>query len=296
MSRLIDAISGHGIENHKQKSLSCTGIRLVTFALEGTLMREFFSIMNISPNKLMVNSIAGLIVFLSVLAGYCSGAVLSSERESIYSVYSHGFKVGEVKTDCLPLARNNKKYFEFQSVTRIDANFFFRSFKLDKKEEALVGEDGTFYYKRMSTENGKTQQVEGRLVKDGFNINIEENGSKNTLFFGKGEYDFTTLDCPEIILGPEEKEKTFRVLDFEHLKVVRRSYRWVRNEDITVDSKHIRCKVVDFTDQYKKCRRWVKLDELGVLIVRQDGKGKEGSYSTHITSLTIKPRDSLAAN
>ncbi len=252
--------------------------------------------MNISPNTLVMNSIVVLVVYLSVLTGFCSAAVLSSERESIYSVYSHGFKVGEVKTDCLPLARNNKKYFEFQSVTRIDANFFFRTFKLNKKEEALVGEEGTFYYKRTSTENGKTQHVEGRLEKGGFNITIEENGVKNTLVIGKDDYDFTTLDCPEIILGPEDKEKSFRVLDFEHLKVVRRSYRWVRNEDITVDSRRINCKVVDFTDPYKKCRRWVKLDELGVLIIRQDGKGKEGSYSTHITSLTIKPRNNQIAH
>lgn len=252
--------------------------------------------MKTSPKKLVINSIIALIVQISVLAGFCPGAVLSGERESIYSVYSHGFKVGEVKTDCLPLARNNKKFFNFQSVTRIDANFFFRTFRLEKKEEALVGEEGTFYYKRTSTQNGKSQQVEGHLDKGGFTLTIEENGAKNTLVIGRGEYDFTTLDCPEITLGPEDKEKTFRVLDFEHLKVVRRSYRWVRNEDITVDSRNIRCKVVDFTDQYKKCRRWVKLDELGVLVIRQDGKGKEGSYSTHITSLTVKPRESQIAN
>lgn len=243
-----------------------------------------------------MNSIVGMFVNLSVMASFCPGAVLPSERESIYSVYSHGFKVGEVKTDCLPLARNNKKYFEFQSITRIDANFFFRAFRLDKKEEALVGEEGTFYYKRTSTQNGKSQQVEGRLEKGGFTLTIEENGTKNTLVIGRGEYDFTTLDCPEIALGPEDKEKTFRVLDFEHLKVVRRNYRWVRNEDITLDNRHIRCKVVDIADQYKKCRRWVKLDELGVLVIRQDGKGKEGSYSTHITSLTVKPRENQVVN
>jgi hypothetical protein len=252
--------------------------------------------MKIYPRRLMIRSVIGLFVHLSFLPGLCSGAVFSSERESIYSVYSHGFKVGEVKTDCIPLARNNKKYYEFQSDMRINANFFFSSFKLDKKEEALVGQEGTFYYKRTSTQNGKTQQVEGHLDKDGFTITIEENGAKDSMVIGRGEYDFTTLDCPEITLGPEGREKTFRILDFEHLKVVRRSYRWVRNEDITIDGKRIQCKVVDFTDPYKKCRRWVKLDELGILIVRQDGKGKEGSYSTHLTSLTIKPRDSQIVN
>lgn len=252
--------------------------------------------MKIPLKKFTIKPFIGLIANLFILEALCSGAVFTNERESTYSIYSHGFKVGEVKTNCTPLARNNKKYYDFQSDIHINANFIFSSFRLDKKEEALVNQEGTFYYKRTSTQNGKTQQVEGHLDKDGFILTIEENGAKNLKVIGKNEYDYTTLDCPEITLGPDDKEKTFRILDLEHLSVVRRSYKWVKSEDITVDGKRIQCNVVEFKDPYKKCRRWVKLDELGLLIIRQDGKGKEGSYSTHLTSLTIKTRDTQVVN
>lgn len=245
--------------------------------------------MKISLKRVMVKSIAGLYIMLSFGAVICFGSDIHNARESFYSVFSHGFKVGEVKTVCEPLTSENKKYFKFHSVTRVNANFLFYSYKLDKTEEALVGSDGAFYYKRSSMQNGKAQQVEGQLQKNSFCFTIEEGGEKHIQVIGRDEYDFTTLDCPEVALGPEEKEKTLRVLDFEHLKVVKRTYKWLKNEDISVDGRQIQCKVVDFTDPYKKCRRWIKLDELGILIVRQDGKGKDGSYSTRITSLSVKP-------
>jgi hypothetical protein len=145
-------------------------------------------------------------------------------------------------------------------------------------------------------QNGKAQQVEGQLQKSGFYFTIEDNGDKRTQVIDRGEYDFTTLDCPEFNMGPEEKEKTLRVLDFEHLKVLKRSYKWLKDEDIQVDGKLIKCKVIEFSDPYKKCRRWVKIDELGVLVLRQDGKGKEGSYSTRIVSLSVKPQANIAKN
>ncbi|MCM2359954.1 MAG: hypothetical protein NDI77_17515 [Geobacteraceae bacterium] len=43
--------------------------------------------------------------------------------------------------------------------------------------------------------------------------------------------------------------------------------------------------MVDFEDPNKKCRRWIRPDELGAIVVRQDGKGKEGSYSLRMTQL-----------
>lgn len=252
--------------------------------------------MKISLKRVMVKLIAGLNIMLLFGAAICSGSGFHNARESFYSVFSHGFKVGEVKTVCEPLTSENKRYFKFHSETRVKANFLFYSYRLDKTEEALVSGDGAFYYKRTSMQNGKVQQVEGQLQKSNFCFTIEQGGERHTQVFSRDEYDFTTLDCPEVALGPEEKEKTLRVLDFEHLKVVKRTYKWLKNEDISVDGRQIQCKVVDFTDPYKKCRRWVKLDELGVLIVRQDGKGKDGSYSTRIMSLSVKHQSNTTDN
>ena len=76
-----------------------------------------------------------------------------------------------------------------------------------------------------------------------------------------------------------------RLLDLETLSVVTRRYTWVRSEDVTVDGKRIRCRVIDFEDPNKKCRRWISAGEPGVIITRQDGKGKSGSYSLRMTHL-----------
>jgi hypothetical protein len=174
--------------------------------------------------------------------------------------------------------------------------FFFIHMDWTRKKRRWLRMTALFYYKRTSLQNGKAQLVEGQLQKNGFYFTIEDNGDKRTQVIDRGEYDFTTLDCPEFNMGPDEKEKTLRVLDFEHLTVLKRSYKWLKDEDIQVDGKLIKCKVIEFSDSYKKCRRWVKIDELGVLVVRQDGKGKEGSYTTRIVSLSVKPQAKTAKN
>jgi hypothetical protein len=65
--------------------------------------------------------------------------------------------------------------------------------------------------------------------------------------------------------------------------VVTRHYRWVKSEDVAVDGRRVRCRVIDFEDPNKKCRRWIAPDEAGALVVRQDGSGKDGSYSIRLT-------------
>ncbi len=62
-----------------------------------------------------------------------------------------------------------------------------------------------------------------------------------------------------------------RLLDLETLSVVTRRYTWVRSEDVTVDGKRIRCRVIDFEDPNKKCRRWISAGEPGVIITRSRG-------------------------
>lgn len=82
---------------------------------------------------------------------------------------------------------------------------------------------------------------------------------------------------------------TLRLLDLETLSVVTRRYRWVRSEDVTVDGKQIRCRVVDFEDPNKKCRRWIRPDAPGAVIARQGGKGKDGSYSLRMAQMRTRP-------
>jgi hypothetical protein len=238
--------------------------------------------------RTVATTCAFLLVLLTFLSAGASVPADVDARESVYEVFSHGMKIGEVKTVCAPQAREQRKSFRFESSTRINANFLFFSYNLDKKEEAMVGEEGTVSYRRCALENGKAMQVSGRMENGAFRFTIEENGNRRILVVPRERYDVTSLDCPEVSMGPNEKDKTLRVLDLENLEIVTRRYRWVRDENIGVAGRQIHCKVIDYQDPNKKARRWLEEDELGVLVTRQEGKGKGVSYTSRLISLAVR--------
>jgi hypothetical protein len=246
-------------------------------------------------NKAFIGKLAAvffpvLFILVCFRVGGVFPAIPQDARESSYEVFSHGLKIGEAKIVCGPVMRERGRTFRFESSMHIDARFVFFSYSLEKKEEAMVGSEGTLSYRRTSQENGKNTLVAGRVEDGSFRFTITENGERRVLVVPRRKYDFTNLDCPEITLGPEEREKTLRILDLENLEIVTRKYRWVREEDVRVGGRRIHCKVIDFEDQNKRGRRWVEEDELGVLVTRQDGTGKGGSYSSRLTSLAVKTR------
>jgi hypothetical protein len=93
------------------------------------------------------------------------------------------------------------------------------------------------------------------------------------------------MECPEITMKKEGDEMTLRLLDLETLQVVTRSYRWVKSLDVPVDGRNVRFRVIDFRDRNKQCRRWIRPDAVGAIIARQDGSGRDGSYSLRLTHL-----------
>jgi hypothetical protein len=205
--------------------------------------------------------------------------------ESSYTIHSRGMKVGELKTVCSFVPRNDRKALKFESSTRIDANLLVYAYRLQTREEAIVTDDGTVRYERSTTENGDQTRVDGRLDHGRFLLEITENGRRRTMAVSRQSYDYTTMECPEVRMGREGEEMTVRLLDLETLAVVTRRYRWVKSEDVEVSGRRIHCRVVDFEDPNKRCRRWIKPDEMGAIIARQDGKGKGGSYSLRIAQL-----------
>jgi hypothetical protein len=46
------------------------------------------------------------------------------------------------------------------------------------------------------------------------------------------------------------------------------------------------CRIVDFSDQNKKSRRWINWDGSAVVMYRQDGTGEKSSYSVRATSVS----------
>ncbi|MDD2335194.1 MAG: hypothetical protein PHD01_01300 [Geobacteraceae bacterium] len=230
------------------------------------------------------------ILFFSALCltAQASPSTTNEVRESFYDVFSHGLKVGHVKTVCGPVLRDSETAFRFQSLTSIDVHFLFFSYRLEKKEEAMIGKEGTYNYRRTMQENDKAVLVAGKMEAGGFRFNIDEGGLKRTLLIPRAKYDFTTLDCPEITMGPGEKERVLRILDLENLVIVTRKYNWVKDEDVDLGGRKIHCKVIDFEDLNKKGRRWVEGDDLGVLVMRQDGSGKGVTYSSRLASQVVR--------
>src|SRR6266567_4727778 len=195
-------------------------------------------------------------VLLTLLLGVHSNGLTAppaETRESNYTVHAKGLKVGELRSVCSLVPRNEKKALKYEATTRIHADFLVYSYMLDTQEEALVGEEGTVRYRRTTRENGNVCQVEGRLDHGRFLLDIIENGARRTMSVGREQYDCTTMECPEVTLQREGEEKALRLMDFE--------------------------------DPNKKCRRWIRPDELGAIIARQDGKGKGGSYSLRMAHL-----------
>ena len=251
-------------------------------------MSDVLRIIRFLPANFRIRRIvaAALLVSLApMIAGENDCSAASGARESRYEIFSRGLRVGNLTTSFSQDTYNDRKALRFESDTRVKADFLVYSVAIESHETALVTEEGTVSYKRSDRRKGKHLEASGRLERGRFVLDVTENGNRRTLLFDKSRYDHTTMECPETQMSQEGEEMSLRLLDFESLSIVTRRYRWVKNEDVVVEGKPIRCRVIDFEDSHKKGRRWIKADDLGVIIARQDGKGKDGSYSLRMTKL-----------
>jgi hypothetical protein len=210
-------------------------------------------------------------------------ALPGKRAEAEYTVYTRGVRVGGLRTFTSLIDDGGRKSLKFIGNTHINVNLLVYSYHLDSEEEALLEGKETVGYRRTTRENGRTCKVEGQLDKGRFLLTIDQDGARRTMNVNRQEYDHTTMDCPELGLKHEGDEAVYRVLDLETLGVVARKYRWLRSDEVMVNGKRIICRVIDFQDPNKDCRRWITQGEVGALIARQDGKGKSGAYSLRMT-------------
>lgn len=202
-----------------------------------------------------------------------------------YKISSRGFGVGELKTALSPVPHKGSRAMRFESDLAIDANLIFYKKNIRSREDALVSEQGTLSYRKRGEENGKKFSVEAALEGGSFRFKLVENGTAKNLAIPRGSYDYTTMDCPETTMKREGESMELRLLDMSCAEVVIRHFHFLKTEDVEVGGKTIHCKVVEFSDPNNSCRRWVSSDERGVIIVRQDGKGKSGNYSLRLVAL-----------
>ena len=235
-------------------------------------------------------SSAALLLFL-LLASYL---VCHAEqprpggRTLRYRITSRGLSVGELKTVTSPAPQAGNRAVRFESDLAIDANLLFFKVSTRSREAAVIAEQGTLSYRRQGQENGKNSTVEAALEGEAFRFKVNENGVPRTVVVPRSSYDFTTMDCPETTMQREGDTMEVRLLDLEQARVVKRKFHWLRSEEIEIGGKRLHCRVVDFSDPNSSCRRWVS-NERGVVIVRQDGKGKSGNYTLRLVSVQEGP-------
>jgi hypothetical protein len=204
-----------------------------------------------------------------------------------YKVSSMGFNIGDVITTQRMTEEGGVPSLQFETKTAVKASFLWMGYHQDTIEKGTLQKRDLISYFRKGRENGVTIDIEGRLENSSFRFEVREQGTTRTIVIPRSSYDYTTMECPEARLDLSGNAPvTLNILDVEKMAVVKRSYRLVRNSHYTVAGKEYPCRVVDYSDQNKKARRWITWDGSTIVMYRQDGIGEKNSYSVQATSVT----------
>jgi hypothetical protein len=227
-------------------------------------------------------------LFLGVLLlSDASRAVSSMVGEEVrYVVTSRGFDIGNVIVAQKTVSNQGELEIYFENKTDVNASFLWMRYHQFLSEHVALKKDNLVRYSRQGRDNDAISSVNGWLSQNTFNLMVTENGKQETLLIPRRDYDRTTMECPEAFMNfGAGGQAPLRILDLEHLVIVTRNYRLVREEVYKLGDREYPCRVVDFSDIYKSCRRWIGMDGDTVIMFRQDGKCKEGSYSVRAISL-----------
>ncbi len=207
-----------------------------------------------------------------------------------YTVSTMGFTIGDVTTTQRMSTDRGEPGISFETRTAVAASFLWMGYHQETLEKGTLQKGTLVSYARKGRENGKQIDIEGRLEHNQFRFDVREQGLTRSLAIPRSSYDYTTMECPEARIDFRGRPQiTLRVLDVEKMAVVRRRYHLVRTAHYTVAGKAYPCRIVDYSDQNKKARRWISWDGSAVVMYRQDGRGAQDSYSVQATALTREP-------
>lgn len=204
---------------------------------------------------------------------------VESANVTRYDLVSKGFTVGHVRTERSRVDRDGRPCVRCTVTTDVKVNLFFFSYALHAKETSLASDRGAIEYTREATEDGVHMETRGRLQGDTFHFEIVRNGATSTVDVATNTYDVTSMDNVELQLPHEGDARTWRVLELQDAAVAKRSYSRLPFGRVTTGTRPVECVVVEFRDPDRNARRWITTDDLGMVILRQDGTDKAGSYS-----------------
>ena len=206
-----------------------------------------------------------------------------------YSVSSMGLIIGDVTTTQRTSEEDGAAKIAFETNTSVKASFLWMGYHQETTEKGTLQKGHLISYSRKGRENGVTIDVVGRLEQSAFRFDVHDQGATRAVVIPRSSYDYTTMECPEARLDFSDRQQiTLRILDVEKMAVVAREYHLVQNTRYSVGDKDLPCRVVDFSDQNKKARRWITWDGSTAVMYRQDGQGERNSYSVQAASISRK--------
>jgi hypothetical protein len=197
-----------------------------------------------------------------------------------------GFTIGDVITTQRMTKEDGVPSVHFETKAAIKASFLWMGYHQNTVEKGTLQRGELVRYSHKGEENGTILDVEGRLEHTVFRFDIRKQGTERTVAIPRSSYDYTTMECPEARIDFSGKTLvTLRILDVEKLAVVKRDYHLFGTTSYEVSGKEYPCRIIDFSDQNKKARRWIAWDGTTVVMYRQDSTGEKNSYSVHATSV-----------
>jgi len=230
-----------------------------------------------------------LIAALSLAPTFIYSAGTNTKTVAHYTVTTRGFGIGDVTTTQRSSEEGGVGSVQFETRTAVKASFLWMGYSLDATEKGTLLKGDLVRYSRKGSEDKISFDIEGRLEHSSFRFDVREHGATRSIIIPRNSYDHTTMECPEAWLDFSDKAQiTLRILNVKKMAVVKRAYHLVRNSAYTIDGKELPCRIIDFSDQNKKARRWIAWDGSAVVMYRQDSRGGKNPYSVQATSVSKK--------
>ena len=230
-----------------------------------------------------------LVFIISLTPFVTSFAGVPVKTVTQYSVSSTGFTVGDVITTQRMTDEGGVAGTHFETRTAINASFLWMKYHQNIVEKGSFLNQELVSYFRKGQDNGAIIDIEARRLENAsIKYDIREHGATRSIVIPRDSYDYNSMECPEARLDfPDNRPVTLKILVMDKMTVVKRHYRLVRNSHYSVGGKEYPCRIIDYSDQDSKVRRWIAWDGTTMVMYRQDGKGdKSSSYSVQATSVT----------
>jgi len=231
---------------------------------------------------------AALITTIALVADPASTAAVHVIH---YDLASKGMTLTHVEAVRSKVMRDGQECTELRLTTETKFDLLVFKYALKSQEILVTTPTGLVAYSLDSVEDGKRKTIFGQWRQGVFHFDVTEDGQSRTWEAAPAAFDFATDDGPAQRLEPADGAKTFRVLDPEDLAVVARTFRAVAAEPLTVGDRKVTCRVVEIEDDNMKIRRWFTTDELGLVVLREDGCEKRGTYSMRATHMETSTND-----